>query len=185
MAKSPINELEQAIRRSRPEPISDEYRERIVGIFETLPACAVSSESQDSTNLQESEKAISFPHRRWIYSCGRIAAVLVLLLCLTAMYHFRTDQASDLTASHHTGSTPHENLSDTGVEPRTLVPTQLTSYQLHSRPVSPVMLSDNRPVRLMKNEHLDQLKMHDPSTGKSISVTYPKTDYQFVPCSIQ
>lgn len=163
MDKLPDKKMEQELRRSRPEPVSDAFRERIVGIFESPPAVQCPP-----------DKLVRLTMRSWIAA----AAVLALLLGLTAMFRFQATPEARV-ATH----VPSVTVASAPV--RNLLPTQLTSLQIGSRPVSPVMMSQNKPVRLMKNEHLDQLDMHDPSTGKNISITYPKTDYQLVPCSIQ
>jgi len=67
----------------------------------------------------------------------------------------------------------------------TIEPVAVSTSEMASQPVGPLIDVDGRPVRLMKSYELATHTFQDSDTGALVNVSYPQTRYQFVPASIQ
>lgn len=163
MSKQTIEQTEEQLRHSGSQPISPEFRQRIVNLFEEEPVVS-SNQPRKILHFVASSTPL------------KLAATITIIATLCFL-SFRPTPPSQLVDS------PTPQPSEALAAP--LIPARLTSYKLNRQAVTPMIFSQERPMQLIKNELLDQLDLHDPATGKNISVTYPKTQYQLEPCNIQ
>jgi len=170
-----FSELEAQLKALKPAPLRESF---VVRMEKAMSQPAVTVEPSDDKII----RPVQF-QPRWLIGLGLAAAAALLLL---VRVNFRTPATEKKVTSALPQSTAIPVESSPRTLPNTFVATGSTQVVYHKRDEGLLFAQNSeQPMRRLRSITQETLQWRNPTTGASLSVSYPSEQVELIPVSGQ
>jgi len=170
-----FSELEAQLKALKPTPLRESF---VARVEKSMSEPAVTVEPPDNKII----RPVQF-QTRWLISLGLAAAAALLLL---VRVNFRTPETEKKITAASPQSTAVPIESSPRTLPNTFVPTGSTQVVYHKRDEGLLFAQNSeQPMRRLRSVTQETLQWRNPTTGASLSVSYPSEQVALIPVSGQ